>query len=117
MGVFQNILVEQLPVSIIKFGVLNHWRGEGEYSTEVRILAPDRQSVVVSSQQAPLNLQQGGYTDNVSFFVNVLLPEAGTYWVQTMINGDVFEELPLYVIDGRANDMIEMADDISETIN
>ena len=29
MGVFQNIMVQQLPVSLIKFAVVNHWQGEG----------------------------------------------------------------------------------------
>ena len=26
---FQNIMVQQMPVSLIKFAVVNHWRGEG----------------------------------------------------------------------------------------
>ena len=50
MGVFQNIMVQQLPVSLIKFAVVNHWRGEGTYLSEVRILTPDRQQPVVVSQ-------------------------------------------------------------------
>ena len=25
MGIFQNIMVEKLPVSLIKFAVINHW--------------------------------------------------------------------------------------------
>jgi len=40
MGIFQNIMVEKLPVSLIKFAVINHWQGEGNYQTEVRILSP-----------------------------------------------------------------------------
>ncbi len=31
MGVFQNIMVQQLPVSLIKFAIVNHWKGEGTY--------------------------------------------------------------------------------------
>ncbi len=31
MGVFQNIMVEQLPVSLIKFAVINHWSGQGSH--------------------------------------------------------------------------------------
>ena len=31
MGVFQNIMVQQMPVSLIKFAVVNHWRGEGTH--------------------------------------------------------------------------------------
>ncbi|MER3631486.1 MAG: hypothetical protein C4325_04385 [Blastocatellia bacterium] len=37
MGVFQNIMVDKLPVSLIKFAVINHWQGEGTYRTEVTI--------------------------------------------------------------------------------
>ena len=40
MGVFQNIMVEKLPISLIKFAVVNHWRGEGQHQTEVRIVSP-----------------------------------------------------------------------------
>ena len=28
MGVFQNIMVQQLPFPIIKFAVVNHWQGQ-----------------------------------------------------------------------------------------
>ena len=43
MGVFQNIMVQQLPVSLIKFAVVNHWKGQGTYLSQVQILTPDRQ--------------------------------------------------------------------------
>ena len=42
MGVFQNIMVQQMPVSLIKFAVVNHWRGEGNHLSEVRILTSDK---------------------------------------------------------------------------
>ena len=32
MGVFQNIMVQQLPVSLIKFAVVNHWQGRRQLS-------------------------------------------------------------------------------------
>src|SRR3954462_2135076 len=74
MGIFQNIMVETLPVSLIKFAVINHWQGQGTHETEVRILSPDRSNLVVSSQSTPIELAPGGFTDNVSFFVNVVFP-------------------------------------------
>src|SRR5688572_13010951 len=36
MGVFQNMMVQQLPLSLIKFAVVNHWQGSGSYLSEVR---------------------------------------------------------------------------------
>ena len=99
MGVFQNIMVQQLPVSLIKFAVINHWRGEGTHLSEVRILTPDRQQPVVVSQPTPFEIAPGGYADNISFFVNVTFPVAGEYWVQTLVNSTLFDEQPLVVAD------------------
>lgn len=99
MGVFQNIMVEKLPVSLIKFAVVNHLEGDGNYSTEVRILSPDKSRVVVTSQPTDVSLAPNSYTDNVSFFVNVVFPAAGTYWVQTLNENNVLEEMPLIVTD------------------
>src|ERR1700681_4802875 len=66
MGVFQNIMVQQVPVSLIKFAVVNHWRGEGAYLSEVRILTPDRQQPVVVSQPTRFEVAPGGFADNIS---------------------------------------------------
>jgi len=117
MGIFQNIMVEKVPVSLIKFAVINHWRGEGNHQTEIRILAPDKNKVVVTSQPTIIELAAGGFTDNVSFFVNVVFPEAGTYWVQTIANGNVLDEFPLIVADQDSMNAMQPADEITETIN
>jgi hypothetical protein len=116
MGIFQNIMVEKLPVSIVKFAVINHWKGEGNHSTEVRIMAPDKMNLVVTSQPTPIELAVGGFTDNVSFFMNVVFPTAGTYWVQTLANSTLVEEFPLIVTDAAAANNLQ-PDAVSETIN
>jgi hypothetical protein len=113
MGVFQNIMVQQLPVSLIKFAVVNHWRGEGVHLSEVRILTPDRQHPVVVSQPTRFEITAGGFADNISFFVNVTFPTAGQYWVQTLVDSNLFDEQQLTVSDGRDS----QADDSSETVN
>jgi hypothetical protein len=117
MGVFQNIMVEKLPVSLIKFAVVNHWRGDGKHVAEVRILAPDKNSLIVTSQPTQIELAPGGFTDNVSFFVNVVFQTAGTYWVQTLANSVLLEEFPLIVTDARAVSAMQGAEEISETVN
>ena len=117
MGIFQNIMVEKLPVSLIKFAVINHWRGEGSHETEVRILSPDRANLVVTSQATPIDLAPGGFTDNVSFFINVVFPQPGTYWVQTLCDQQVMEEFPLIVTDQGSAAAAQPPDQVSETIN
>ena len=117
MGIFQNIMVEKLPVSLIKFAVINHWQGEGNYQTEVRILSPDKINLVVTSQPTAIELAPGGFTDNVSFFVNVVFPTAGTYWVQTLADATVLEEFPLIVTDTDHASAVQPAEEVSERIN
>ncbi|HXD29575.1 MAG TPA: hypothetical protein VN643_00565 [Pyrinomonadaceae bacterium] len=113
MGVFQNIMVQQLPISLVKFAVVNHWRGEGVHLSEVRILTPDRTKPVVVSQPTSFEIARGGFADNISFFVNVTFPTAGQYWVQTLIDSSLFDEQTLTVTDGR-----EMpAENSSEAVN
>jgi hypothetical protein len=113
MGVFQNIMVQQMPVSLIKFAVVNHWRGEGNHLSEVRILTPDRQQPIVASQPTSLQITPGGFADNISFFVNVTFPAPGQYWVQTLVDSNLFDEQQLTVSDGRE----QRADDSSEAVN
>jgi hypothetical protein len=114
MGVFQNIMVQQLPVSLIKFAVVNHWRGTGAHLSEVRILTPDRRQPVVVSQPTQFEVAAGGFADNISFFVNVNFAAAGKYWVQTLIDSTLFDEQPLLVADARN---AQATDTTSEAIN
>jgi len=117
MGIFQNIMVDQLPVSIIKFAVLNHWEGIGRYETEVRILSPDKANLVVTSQGNTIELAPGSFADNVSFFVNAVFPVAGTYWVQVLVNDELVSEVPLIVTDQENMNSVMAAEEVSETIN
>ena len=114
MGVFQNILVQQLPVSVIKFAVVNHWRGEGKHLSEVRILAPDKRQAIVVSQPTPFEIAPGGFADNVSFFVNVVFHQPGQYWVQTLVDSNLFDERPLTVSD---NQTAQSNDAMTEAVN
>jgi hypothetical protein len=112
MGVFQNIVVPQLPVWLPKLAVVNHWRGEGGHLSEVRILMPDRQQALVVSQPSRFEITHGS-ADNISFFVNVTFPVAGEYFVQTLIDSNLFDERPLIVTDQQ----LIAAEEESEAVN
>ena len=96
MGVFQTIIVPQVPVWLPKLAVVNHWRGDGAHLSEVRILMPDRQQALVVSQPARFEIHHGS-ADNISFFVNVTFPIAGEYLVQTLVDSNLFDERVLAV--------------------
>lgn len=98
MGVFHQIVVPQLPISMIKFGVVTHWTGEGQYLSEVRILAPDKMQTVAVSQPSSFTIPPGGYSDNVTVFVNTNFMQPGDYVVQVLVNSSLFAEKLLPII-------------------
>jgi hypothetical protein len=97
VGIFHSMYVPTLPATIIKFAVLNHWRGEGQYLTEVRILSPDRSRAMVASHPTQFQIPVNGYADNVTIFANVTFPGPGDYIVQTLIDSRLFSERALTV--------------------
>ena len=113
MGVFQNIVVPQLPVWLPKLAVVNHWRGDGVHLSEVRILMPDRQQALVVSQPARFEINHGS-ADNISFFVNVTFPIAGQYLVQTLVDSTLVDERILFVSEQQ---LIAAEEEESEAVN
>ena len=97
MGIFQNMMIERAPVSLIKFAVVQHWRGTGNYIAEVRVLSPDKMQVLMASQPTQLVLAEGGFADNVSFFINAVFPVSGTYWLQTLVNSNLHDEITITI--------------------
>ena len=77
MGVTHQVVVPRLPITVIKFAVITHWRGEGQYLSEVRILTPDRMQTVAVSQPGSFVVPADGYSDNVTVFVNLNIFQAG----------------------------------------
>lgn len=104
MGVFHQIVVPQLPVGLIKLAVVNHWRGEGTFLAEVRILSPSRAQAVAVSQPSSFTLPADGSADNVTFFVNTNFFESGEHIVQMLIDSTLFAErrLPILIAGQQA---------------
>jgi hypothetical protein len=96
MGVFQEIYVQQLPAVLNRFAIVTHWRGDGEYAMQIRILAPNR-SEVASSQPAKFQIPKDGYANNVTFFLNLQLAQEGAYTIQTILDDKVLDETSMFV--------------------
>lgn len=106
MGLFYAIQVPQLPVTLLKIAIVNHWSGEGQYLAEVRILTPDRSQPIAVSPPSPFEIPINGFADNVTIFANVNFPAAGDYLVQTLINSSLFAEQALTVTDAQGQQQV-----------
>jgi hypothetical protein len=112
MGLFYSIQVQQLPVTLLKMAIVNHWSGEGQYLAEVRILTPDRSQPIAVSPPSPFEVPTNGFADNVTIFANVSFPAAGNYVVQTLINSNLFAEQVLTVTDALSQQTVVTSETI-----
>jgi Family of unknown function (DUF6941) len=96
MGLFENIFFPGFPSALLKFAIVNHWVGTGQFETHVKILAPDRKEVVISTP-SKFAIEVNGYADNVTFFTNVNFDRPGGHIVQIYLDGNIAAERPLYV--------------------
>jgi uncharacterized protein DUF6941 len=96
MGLFENIFFPGFPSALLKFAIVNHWVGNGQFETHVKILSPDRKEVVISTP-SKFSIEMNGYADNVTFFTNVNFERPGGHIVQIYLDGNIAAERPLYV--------------------
>ena len=96
MGLFENIFFQTFPSALLKFAIVNHWIGNGQFETHVKVLTPDRKDLVVSAP-SKFVIENNGYADNVTFFTNVSFDRSGAHLVQIYIDGNIAAERPLYV--------------------
>jgi hypothetical protein len=97
MGIFHDIYVQQLPVGLPKLAVITQWRGKGEYSSEVRILSPDRKTLLANSPSTHFEIPEDGFANNINFFLSIQFEKPGDYIVQTYLNSEPFLERKIRV--------------------
>ncbi len=96
MGLFENIFLPGFPSMLLKFAIVNHWVGVGQFETHVRVLAPDRKEVVVSAP-SKFSIENNGYADNVTFFTNVSFERQGAHIIQIYLDNQLAVERHLFV--------------------
>jgi hypothetical protein len=96
MGVFENVFLPGFPSILLKFAVINHWEGVGQFETQVKIVNPEKREVVTSAPST-FTIENQGYADNITFFTNVAFDRPGQYAVQILIDGKQIAQKRLFV--------------------
>lgn len=98
MGIFQNVYLQTLPSTVLKFALLNHWEGNGEHTTEIKIVSPDRSRIIANTAPSTFSLASGGFANNITIFSNVVFNEEGTHTIQIYLNQIMVREVYLNIV-------------------
>jgi len=87
IGVINFIRVPQLPVTAARLTVFNRWTaGIGQFTETVRIIAPD-QTTVLRKAEMKFELKDAAmHSTNVMMFGQLEFKNAGTYFVEVLVD-------------------------------
>jgi hypothetical protein len=99
IGLFDVIHAERLPVTFAKLCLVTRWcSGEGSFTQHSRIVHPDQKTVLTEGQPVQVHLPSPeAAATSVEVFMNITFPEAGTYWVEILLDQDMKIRYPLRV--------------------
>lgn len=99
IGLFDAIHAQKLPLTFARICLVNRWcSGEGSFNQHSRIIHPDQQTVLAEGKNVAVNLASPETAaTSVEVFMNIVFPEAGTYWVEILLEDDLVIRYPLRV--------------------
>jgi hypothetical protein len=98
IGVIGLIRVPKVPITALKLCIFNRWAaGIGSFTESVRLMAPDQTTVVRKSEVKFALRDASSHATNVSLFGQVEFKEAGTYYVEVIVDEVMKLRFPLVV--------------------
>ena len=99
IGLFDSLGSPTFPFRHPRMFLVTRWcSGEGDFEQHTRILRPDMGSLVAEGRKIPVKLPNAAATaTNVELFLNLEFHEAGTHWVEVLLDGDIKIRFPLRV--------------------
>jgi len=98
IGVIGLIRVPKIPITALKLCIFNRWAaGVGAFTESVRLVAPDQTTVVRKSEVKFALRDTSSHATNVSLFGQVEFKEAGTYYVEVIVDEVMKLRFPLVV--------------------
>ncbi len=96
MGLFENIYANVFPAVHPRFAIVNEWiGGKGEFTIKIRLLAPNKEDVLSESESKISLFSETQRHRDISVRFNTTFNMPGTYWIETLIDGDRAGLIPL----------------------
>lgn len=96
---FYELPFPSFPVVCPRFYINNAWcSGKGTFAQEIKILLPDKQTVLVETGKQEFTLEEP-YTPQllINIFDGVEFKEQGHYWIQVLLDGSAVLQYPLTI--------------------
>jgi hypothetical protein len=99
IGIFDGLMQPVNQPVCPKICLMNRWcMGEGEFTQRSRIVAPDGVTVVGEGQPVPIRLSgEQQVATTVEVFINLAFRQAGTHWVEILLDQKLRMRYPLHV--------------------
>ena len=98
MGLFESISAVTFPAIHPRFAIMNEWSGgRGEFTARIRLLAPDRKTVISESEAKVALFNETQHHRDISLRFNTTFPAAGTYWIEMLLDNEQIALVPLPV--------------------
>jgi len=99
IGLFEGLVVNQLPGMFPKICVVNRWcSGQGDFTQRTRIVSDDGRNRVCEGQPIPIKLESDLQTStSVEVFMHLQFQSEGNYWVEVLLNDQLKIRYPLAV--------------------
>ncbi len=104
IGLFDALNLPALPFRLPRLFTVTRWcSGSGEFTQRTRVTGPDQSTTLLEGK--PLRIRLNGpesTVTNIEGFLNVAFHEAGTHWVEIVLDNDLKLRYPLRVCQARA---------------
>lgn len=99
MGIFENIYARNFPAIHPRLAIMNEWaEGLGEFEATLRILSPDRKTILRESVTRLKLIDARFKHRDISIHLNIEFKEPGTYWIENYLDGILVNSIPLNVM-------------------
>ena len=96
MGLFESIYANVFPAVHPRFAIVNEWTGgKGEFTCRMRLLTPDREQVISESESSITLFSETQRHRDISIRFNTTFAAPGTYWIETLLDGERVGLIPL----------------------
>lgn len=97
IGLFEAINARKFPATHQTLFVVNRWcKGEGTFIQQIRIVNPKDKSVIFQTDDQVFELGDiDRYHTLISRFNNLVFPEPGKYWVEVLLDKELFLNYPV----------------------